>query len=49
VNIHVGHKYLVNPYSTDFGNDLISICVKLAGVNMGVGIDQGHVREQGLD
>jgi hypothetical protein len=47
MHIHVGHKYLADPSSTDFFDHLILICVKLAGINMGVGIDQLHEEKQG--
>jgi hypothetical protein len=47
VYIHIWHKHGGDACSTDFGNDLIPICVKLAGINMGVGIDQLHEEKQG--
>jgi hypothetical protein len=47
VDIHIGHKNRGHARSTDLFNDLIPICIKLAGINMGVGIDQLHEEKQG--
>ena len=44
MHIYIGHENRRNTRCKDLGNDLIAICIKLAGINMGVCIDQLHLK-----